>query len=199
MRKIVVASGNKGKISEISEILKDLPLEIIPMSDLWNPVPDIEENGITFFDNARIKADYVFKRSGLWSLADDSGLEVDFLNGEPGVYSARYAGVQGDNEANNSLLLKKLNGIPHYLRTARFRCVMVLKTGYSDYITSEGTCDGYIGFEQKGRMGFGYDPLFTPVQETLTFAELPSEKKNSISHRGNALTHLCRKLHEFNL
>ncbi len=198
MRKIVVASGNKGKISEIREILKELPLEIIPMSDLWNPVPDIEENGKTFFDNALIKADYVFNRSGLWALADDSGLEVDSLNGEPGVYSARYAGVQGDTEANNLLLLKKLNGIPHNLRTARFRCVMVLKTGISNYITSEGTCDGYIGFEQKGRMGFGYDPLFIPIHETLTFAELSSEKKNQISHRGKALTHLYRKLHEFN-
>jgi XTP/dITP diphosphohydrolase len=198
MRKIVVASGNKGKLAEIREILKDLPVELIPMSDVWDPVPDIEENGNTFFENALIKAEYVFKRSGLWALADDSGLEVDSLNGEPGVYSARYAGNQGDNEANNALLLSKLNGVPQHLRTARFRCVMVLKTGISSYITSEGACNGTIGLELKGKKGFGYDPLFVPAHETLTFAELSSEKKNNISHRGKALAQLCGKLHELN-
>jgi XTP/dITP diphosphohydrolase len=196
MRKIVVASGNKGKLAEIREILKDLPVELVPMSDLWDPVPDIEENGNSFFENALIKADYVFKRSGFWALADDSGLEVDSLNGEPGVYSARYAGKQGDNEANNALLLKKLNGVPQYLRKARFRCVMVLKYGTSSYITSEGICEGTIGLELKGKKGFGYDPLFVPEYETLTFAELSSEKKNQISHRGKALAQLCRKLYE---
>jgi XTP/dITP diphosphohydrolase len=196
MRKIVVASGNRGKVAEIREILKDLPVELVPMSDVWNPVPDIEENGNTFFENAHIKAEYVFKKCGFWALADDSGLEVDSLNGEPGVYSARYAGNQGDNEANNALLLKKLNGVPQHLRTARFRCVMVLKTGISSYITSEGTCEGTIGLEMKGKKGFGYDPLFVPVHENLTFAELSSEKKNQISHRGKALDQLCRKLHE---
>ncbi|HMA64297.1 MAG: RdgB/HAM1 family non-canonical purine NTP pyrophosphatase [Fibrobacterota bacterium] len=199
MRKIVVASGNKGKLAEIREILKDLPVELLPMSDLWNPVPDIDENGKSFFDNALIKAEYVFKRSGLWALADDSGLEVDSLSGEPGVYSARYAGKQGDNEANNALLLRKLNGVPPHLRTARFRCVMVLKTGISSTITSEGTCEGTIGFELKGKKGFGYDPLFVPTDETMTFAELSSEKKNQISHRGKALALLCRKLHELDI
>jgi XTP/dITP diphosphohydrolase len=198
MRKIVVASGNKGKLAEIRDILKDLPVELIAMSDLWNPVPEIEENGETFFDNALIKAEYVFKRSGLWALADDSGLEVDCINGEPGVLSARYAGVQGDNDANNALLLTKLNGIPQHSRTARFRCVVVLKTGVSSYITSDGACEGTIGLGLKGKMGFGYDPLFIPENETLTFAELSSEKKNQISHRGRALEHLCRKLHELN-
>jgi XTP/dITP diphosphohydrolase len=199
MKKIVVASGNKGKLGEIREILKDLPVELIPMSDIWNPVPEIEENGNTFFDNALIKAEYVFKRSGLWALADDSGLDVDSLNGAPGVYSARYAGTQGDNDANNALLLKKLSDIPQNQRTARFRCVIVLKTGISSYITSEGTCEGSIGFELKGKKGFGYDPLFIPAHETMTFAELSSDKKNKISHRGKALDQLRRKLHELDL
>lgn len=196
MVKIVVASGNKGKLAEIRDILKGHPVDLIPMSDIWDPVPDIEENGTTFFENAFIKAEYVFKKSGLWALADDSGLEVDSLNGEPGVYSARYAGTQGDNEANNALLLSKLTGVPQHLRTARFRCVMVLKTGISSYITTEGTCEGTIGFELKGEKGFGYDPLFIPAHETLTFAELTSEIKNDISHRGKALSQLCRKLYE---
>lgn len=194
MKKIIVATGNKGKLKEIREILENSAFDLISMGDVWQPTPEIEENGSTFFQNAMIKADWVFKKSGEWALADDSGLEVDFLDGAPGVRSARYAGVECDSEANNAKLLDALRATDVHLRTARFRCVMVLKTGDDSYISADGVCEGIIGFKQQGRGGFGYDPLFIPVSEKLTFAELSSEKKNLISHRGKSLRILREKI-----
>lgn len=194
MKKIIVATANKGKLKEIKEILEGSPFELISMGDVWQPTPEIEENGSTFFQNAMIKAEWVFKNSGVWALADDSGLEVDFLGGEPGVRSARFAGDQCDNEANKAKLLDALRMAEEHLRTARFRCVMVLKTGVDSYISADGVCEGKIGFQQQGKDGFGYDPLFIPVSENITFAELSSEKKNLISHRGIALRILREKI-----
>jgi len=199
MKRIVVASANKGKLKEIWEILSDMSVELVSMGDLWNPVPDIEENGTTFFDNAFIKATWVYKKSGMWSLADDSGLEVDFLNGEPGVFSARYAGKQGDSAANNRKLLDALKDVSIEKRTARFRCVIVLKTGENSFVTADGTCEGTIGFAPSGNEGFGYDPLFIPAGEKHTMAEISSEKKNTISHRGNALKKLREKIDELSI
>jgi XTP/dITP diphosphohydrolase len=194
MKKIIVATTNIGKLKEIREILKNSPFDLISMGDVWQPTPEIEENGSTFFQNAMIKADWVFKNSGVWALADDSGLEVDFLNGQPGVRSARFAGDRCDNEANKAKLLDALRGTEAHMRTARFRCVMVLKTGIESYICADGVCEGRIGFHPQGKDGFGYDPLFIPVSENMTFAELPPEKKNLISHRGNALRILSEKI-----
>jgi len=199
MKKIIVATGNMGKLKEIREILADTPVELVSMGEIWNPIPEIEENGSTFFENAMIKASWVYEKTGIWSLADDSGLEVDFLNGEPGVYSARYAGIQGDYKANNLKLLDSLHNVPSEKRTARFRCVMVIKTSPDSYISAEGTCEGHIGFRLRGSEGFGYDPLFFPGDEKLTFAEIPSVMKNTISHRGRALINLREKLNELSI
>ena len=199
MKKIIVATGNKGKVKEIKEILSGLPYEFVPLGDIWNPLPDIEENGSTFFQNARIKADWVYSHSGVWALADDSGLEVDALNGAPGVWSARYAGLQGDSQANNKKLLDALKNVSIKQRTARFKCVIVLKYGIDSYISAEGVCEGFIGFQPQGTSGFGYDPLFFPVNENETFAELSSEKKNILSHRGKALKILCEKINELSI
>lgn len=194
MKKIIVATGNRGKLKEIKEILHNSSFELLSMGDVWDPIPEIEENGSTFLQNAVIKADWVFKNSGVWALADDSGLEVDFLGGAPGVRSARYAGEHCNSEANNVLLLNALRSADVSLRTARFRCAMVLKTGADMYISAEGVCEGVIGFEPKGKDGFGYDPLFIPASENMTFAELSSEKKNLLSHRGKALRILREKI-----
>ncbi len=171
-----------------------LPCELISLGDLWNPLPEIEENGSTFLQNACVKADWVYSHSGIWTLADDSGLEVDALNGAPGVRSARYAGQQSNAEKNNKKLLDALKNVAMEKRTARFRCAMVLKTGVDSYISAEGVCEGIIGFEFQGSGGFGYDPLFIPINEDKSFAELSSEKKNAISHRGKALKTLRDKI-----
>jgi XTP/dITP diphosphohydrolase len=194
MEKIIVATGNQGKLSEIREILFDLPFELVSMREHWNPLPEIEENGSTFIENACIKADWVYSRTGIWAMADDSGLEVDALSGAPGVKSARYAGAICNNEANNRKLLSELQSVPSELRTARFKCVIALKTAVNCYVYAEGTCEGRIGFEPRGSGGFGYDPLFIPVGEDLTFAEIGSEMKNRMSHRGKALRMLREKI-----
>ncbi len=195
MRKLAAATGNKGKLSEIREILRDEPVEVIPISELFDSIPEIEENGSTFLENALIKARYVFDHCGLWTLADDSGLEVDCLGGAPGVKSARYAGESCNTEANNRKLLSALSGVPLEKRQARFKCVMVVVTGKDRYIFSEGVCRGRIGLSPQGSAGFGYDPLFIPDGFDCTFAQLDSRVKNSISHRGKALADLKEKMH----
>ena len=197
MTKIIVATGNVGKMREFKEILSDLPLELSSLKDHWNPVPDIAETGSTFIENAMIKADWVFGKTDLWSLADDSGLEVDALNGAPGVYSARFSGEDATSEKNNVKLLQSLKDVPIEKRTARFKCVLVLRTSLQNTIVAEGTCEGHIGFEISGNQGFGYDPLFFPTGFDKTFAELGSSQKHAISHRGNALKQLQKELHEF--
>ncbi len=196
MRKIIIATGNKGKLKEIKEILDGLPYELVPMDEVWDPLPVINEDGENFLENALIKAEWVYSHSSIWSLADDSGLEVDALDGAPGVRSARYAGLQGNSEGNNKKLLLAMKNIEPKKRTARFKCVLVLKTGTDTYISAEGVCEGYIGLELKGSAGFGYDPLFIPVGENETFAQLPSEKKHLLSHRGKAIRILREKINE---
>ena len=195
MRKIVVATGNKGKLSEIREILTGLSVEIVSMSDIFDPIPEIAETGNTFISNAIQKADWVYEHSGIWTIADDSGLEVDALGGRPGVYSARYAGENCDSEANNRKLLTALDGVPEGKRTARFKCAIVFETAHEQYISAEGVCEGKIGFEPEGNEGFGYDPLFIPEGFEQTFAQLDSKQKHKLSHRGNALRLLKDKMH----
>ena len=194
---IIIASGNKGKLGEIREILVGFPYTLTSLSDYWNPIPEIPEEGATFYENAASKAQWVFSRTGKMSLADDSGLEVDCLGGEPGVRSARFAGEPMSNQKNIDKLLSLLSGCPREKRQANFRCVVVLKIDADQEIVAEGVCKGQIGLLPRGTSGFGYDPVFYPEGFDRTFGELDASIKNHISHRGKAINDLKGKLHEF--
>jgi XTP/dITP diphosphohydrolase len=196
MYKVIVATGNRGKLREIREIYRGLPFELTSLADHFNPVPIIPEDGLTFLENAQQKARWVYDRTNMWSLADDSGLEVDFLKGGPGVHSARYAGEHASDRERFEKLLDSCAGCPQERRKARFRCVVVLKLGENDEIVGEGTCEGRIGLSPKGTVGFGYDPVFMPDGFDRTFAELDEKEKNNISHRGKALAALRKNLDE---
>jgi len=197
MKDIIIATGNAGKVKEFREILADFDISLTSLADRFDPLPDIAETGSTFYENAKIKADWVYGNTGgIWSLADDSGLEVDALNGAPGVLSARYSGEEATSAKNNEKLLNELRGIPENRRTARFKCVLVLKTGVNTYHTAEGTCEGRIIDRTVGEKGFGYDPLFIPDGFDKTFAQLAPEEKNRISHRGAAVKNLCSVLRD---
>lgn len=181
-RRILLASRNAGKILEIRRALVDLPLEIVVRSDL----PEVVEDGVTFQENARKKAVSAARFAGEWALADDSGLEVDALGGAPGVQSARWSGA--GPEGNNDRLLKELEGVPFERRAARFRAVVAVAAPEGVIVAeAEGVCEGIIGFERRGREGFGYDPLFIVPHLGRTMAELAPEEKNALSHRGRAL------------
>jgi XTP/dITP diphosphohydrolase len=193
-RRLIAATGNAGKLREIRQILADLPFEITSLRDHWTPVPDIPETGSTFAENARRKAAWVFGRTGVWTLADDSGLEVDALDGEPGVLSARYSGEGASDEANVRKLLDRLAGVPPAERTAQFHCVMVLMIGPSECIVTEGICRGRITEEPAGTAGFGYDPVFVPDGFRGTFAQLDSGVKNAVSHRAKALLRMRKEI-----
>lgn len=193
---IIVATNNPGKIREIREICNNIPVSFKTISDVWPDPVDIPETGSTFEENAGMKAEWVFSQKKTWTLADDSGLEVDVLKGEPGVFSSRYAGESHDDKKNIEKLLKNLNGVPLEKRAARFRCVMVLKgPGFTDRIVS-GTCEGSIAFKPRGNEGFGYDPVFIPEGYNKTFAEMEPSQKNGISHRSEALQFLKEELYE---
>jgi XTP/dITP diphosphohydrolase len=194
---IIVATGNNGKFREIKEIFDGLPCRLLPMREYWNPVPSIEETGSTFYENACIKADWVYQHASVPALADDSGLIVDALGGAPGVRSARYAGLQGDAAANNARLLQELQGVAFELRTARFVCSVVLRIDNAALLHAEGRCEGRIIETPRGSGGFGYDPLFVPDGFDRTFAELTNEEKHHISHRGRALKALKERLHAY--
>ena len=194
--KVIVATANMGKLREIREICQGLPLELSSLKDHWNPLPAILETGSTFAENAAIKARWVFERKETWSLADDSGLEVDFLNGDPGVRSARYAGVNATDGQNLQKLLAALASCPEKKRTGRFRCAIMFKFSEEEELLAEGSCEGRIGHEPKGTGGFGYDPVFIPEGYDLTFAQLEASVKNRISHRAKALISLRRSLDE---
>ena len=192
MEKLIVASNNQNKLKEFGAILGSR-YEIVSMRDAGIDA-DIEENGTTFEENALIKAAYVAKATGCAAIADDSGLEVDALGGAPGVYSARYCGRHGDDEANNDLLLENLKDVPAP-RTGRYVAAIALVRPGREAIVRRGTCDGEILFERRGTGGFGYDPLF--VCETgETFAEVSAETKNAISHRRRGIEAVVRALEE---
>ncbi len=185
MSNIVLATRNKFKIEEIKTILKDLNLEILTLDD-FPDVPALKEDGSTFRENALRKARTVHKLTKLPALADDSGLEVFYLNGRPGVLSARYAGAGATDKLNNDKLLKEMRGVPPRRRKAQFHALIVLVgEGYEE--TTEGICEGNLGQSPRGTNGFGYDPLFIPPGGDRTYAELTSEEKNKISHRARAL------------
>lgn len=186
-RKIIFATGNENKMKEIRMILSDLGMPILSMKEAGIHV-DVEENGTTFEENALIKATEIAKNvDNCIVLADDSGLEIDYLNKEPGIYSARYAGENTSYDIKNNLLLSRLEGVPDEKRTARFVCAIA--AAFPDGTTEvvRGTIEGRIGYEIAGENGFGYDPIFYVPEYGCTTAEMDPEKKNELSHRGNAL------------
>ena len=184
--KIIFATGNEGKMKEIRLILADLGAEILSLKEAGID-PDIQEDGETFEENAVIKARAVMKETGALVLADDSGLEIDYLNGEPGVYSARYMGEETSYRIKNRNLLERLKGVPEEKRTARFVCVIAAALPDGRVLTARGTIEGIIGYEERGEGGFGYDPIFWLPEYGCSTAELTLEKKNELSHRGKAL------------
>lgn len=189
-KKVVLASGNAGKLREFFEILSGVGFEVIAQSD-YNVI-DVPETGLTFVENAIIKARNASKHTGLPALADDSGIEVDALLGRPGIYSARYATMNNagaGNQANNIQLLKEMKDIPAERRTARFRCCIVYLRHAEDPspLIADGSWEGVIMTEPSGAGGFGYDPLFFVPTHSVSAAELDAEEKNKISHRGQAL------------
>ena len=186
MDKIIFATGNAGKMKEVREILKDLNVEVLSMKEAGIQA-DVEENGKTFQENAVIKAREIMKISGEVVLADDSGLEIDYLNKEPGIYSARYMGEDTSYRIKNGNLIERLQGVPDEKRTARFVCAIAAAFPDGSVETTEGTIEGKIGYEEKGENGFGYDPIFYVPEFGCTTAELTGEQKNQISHRGKAL------------
>lgn len=193
--RVVVASNNHGKLAEIRSAL-DLPgFTFVAAGDLDAEWPSPAEDGETFADNARIKATAARERFGMAALADDSGLEVDALDGAPGVYSSRFSGPCATDAENNARLLLALSDVPAERRTARFRCTIVLQGVDGTEIVATGVCEGRIGFEPRGEQGFGYDPLFEPgATPGRTMAELTLAEKNAISHRGAALANLKQLL-----
>jgi XTP/dITP diphosphohydrolase len=191
--RVVLASGNRKKLKELREVLASLPFELLAPEDLGGTTFDVDETETTFEGNARLKAVAYARRFGVAALADDSGLEVDALGGAPGVYSARYAGEGAGDRANLEKLLRTLEGEPR--RDARFRCVLVLVDAEGTRIASaSGTCEGEILHAERGVGGFGYDPIFLPRGQTLTMAELASDEKNRLSHRGVAARELAERL-----
>ena len=188
--KLVLATRNKGKIAEIKKLVSDLSqVELVFLDDFQN-LPDIAETGKTFKENALIKAKEIASLTGHWALADDSGLVVDYLQGAPGVYSARFSGEKATDEQNNAKLLALLKDVPWEKRQAKFVCVIAICNPKGQCYTLEGECKGYIALEPKGTYGFGYDPVFFVPAYGKTMAELEPEIKNQISHRAMALKQL---------
>lgn len=183
--RIVVATGNRGKLEELAVMLGSLGVDVKSMTD-YPGLPEVVEDGETFEENALKKARSVAEATGEIALADDSGLEVDFLGGAPGVHSARFAGEEKDDRANNEKLLSLLQGVPTGKRGAGFRCVVALAIPGGGAYTADGVCRGVIGTQPRGEGGFGYDPLFIVPDQGKTFAQLDMDTKNSISHRGRA-------------
>ncbi len=193
-QRIVLASNNAGKVREIGQLLAGHEIEVLPQSSF--DIPEAEETGLTFVENAILKARNACAHSGLPAIADDSGLEVDALGGEPGIYSARYAGPDATDADNNALLMERLADVPDEQRTARFQCLMVYLRHEKDPtpILCQGTWEGRILRAPQGENGFGYDPVFFVPEKGCSAAELPAEVKNALSHRGQALRCLVERL-----
>lgn len=196
MSKIVFATGNAGKMREIRAILADLNMEVLSMKEA-GVTAEADENGTTFAENAVIKAkDIAAKVPGAIVMADDSGLVVDALNGEPGIYSARYLGEDTSYTIKNANIISRLDGVPVEKRTARFVCAIAAVLPDGRVLNTEGAIEGYIGYEERGEGGFGYDPIFMVPEYGCSTAELSAEAKNEISHRGHALQAMKKKLLE---
>ena len=193
---MIVATRNKGKVREIREALKGLGLRIYSLSD-FRDVPEVEEDGKSFTENALKKARFYSKVFGKLTMADDSGLEVDGLKGMPGIYSARYSGEGASSQKNNEKLLQEMEGISLSKRGARFKCIIAMVSPEGREAMAEGACKGRIGFREKGKKGFGYDPLFILPKYGKTMAELSLEEKNKMSHRGKALRKIRKIIKTF--
>lgn len=193
MKKIIFATGNQDKMREIREILSDLDAEILSLKDAGIKA-DIVEDGTTFEENAEIKAKAIRELTGEIVLADDSGLEIDYLNKEPGIYSARYMGEDTSYCIKNKNLIERLEGVPDEQRTARFVCAIAAAFPDGTVKTVRGTMEGRIGYEERGENGFGYDPIFFLPEYGMSSAEISREEKNRISHRGKALRMIKEEL-----
>lgn len=195
-KRIVFATGNAGKIKEIRMIMEETGMEVVSMKEAGIEI-DIEENGKTYEENALIKARAVAACTGDIVMADDSGLEIDYLEGEPGVYSARYMGEDTSYTIKNGNLIKRLEGVPDEKRTARFVCAIAAVLPGGRELTTRAVIEGRIGYEEKGKNGFGYDPIFYVPQFQKTTAELTEEEKNQVSHRGKALELMKEELRKY--
>ena len=196
MKKIVFATGNQGKLREVKKILADLDMDIVSMKEEGIQI-DVDENGTTFAENAQIKATAIGAHTDAIVLADDSGLVIDALNGEPGIYSARYLGEDTSYRIKNQNLIDRLEGVPDEKRTARFVCAIAAALPDGTVLHTEGTIEGIIGYEERGENGFGYDPIFYVPKLGKTTAELTDDEKNAISHRGSALEKMKVLLREY--
>lgn len=195
MDKIIFATGNEGKMKEVRMILEDLGLPVLSLKDA-GIAADVEENGTTFEENAQIKAKAIMEMTGALVLADDSGLEVDALNKEPGIYSARYMGHDTSYHIKNQNIIDRLEGKVGEERSARFVCAIAAAFPDGRVLITRGTMEGQIGYEEKGENGFGYDPIFYLPEYQCYSAELSLEEKNKLSHRGKALRLMKERLHE---
>lgn len=195
-KKIIFATGNEGKMKEVRMILKELGIPVLSLKEAGITAA-IEENGKTFTENAVIKATEIQKLTGTVVLADDSGLEIDYLNKEPGIYSARYMGEDTSYDIKNTAILERLSGVPDEKRTARFVCAIAAALPDGAVLTSEGVMEGIIGHEISGENGFGYDPIFYLPEYSCTSAEITPEQKNEISHRGKALVQMKELLKKY--
>ena len=195
MKKIVIATKNNGKLREMTDAFAKLPVEVVSLSDFGN-LPDAIEDGKTFAENAKIKAEFFSSKTGCACIADDSGLEVEALGGMPGVYSARFAGFHADDGTNNQKLLEELDQVGANESKADYRCVLVFVDVDGTTLETEGVCYGIIKKTAKGQGGFGYDPYFY-IDDTKTMAELSLEEKNKISHRGAALRQMVTLLQDY--
>lgn len=208
MREIVLATRNLGKVAEFERLLKDLtdqngiePIKVLGLSH-FPQMPDVEETGATFVENSLLKSRAVAKYANLPAIADDSGLCIDYLNGDPGIFSARWAGEHGNDAANNAKVLKQLEGVPTEKRGAYFTCVvtLVFPMGHKNEgveVIESGKLSGTLAFEPKGSGGFGYDPLFLPMGFEVTMAEISPAAKDEISHRGRAMRKITPQITQF--
>ena len=195
-KRIIFATGNEGKMKEVRMILTDMGVSVVSMKEAGVRA-DIVENGKTFEENAVIKAKAVMKLTGQIAMADDSGLVIDFLNGEPGIYSARYMGEDTSYTIKNQNLIDRLQGVEESRRTARFVCAIACALPDGTVLTTEGTMEGIIGYESRGENGFGYDPIFYLPEFVCSSAQLSPEKKNELSHRGKALRKMREELEAY--
>lgn len=191
----ILATNNMKKLAEMQRILSPLGINVVTAKMLGITLEEVEEDGDTFEANAKIKALAACKETNMPAIADDSGLCVDYLDGAPGIFSARFAGDHGNDELNNDLLLEKLEGVPAEERTAHYVCAICCEFPDGKEIIVRGECEGYIGFERDGNEGFGYDPLF--LVEGRAFGRYTAEEKDKISHRGKALRLLTKELEKF--
>lgn len=198
MKKIILATGNQGKVREMADLLADFGFDVVAQSEF--NVSEVAETGTTFIENAIIKARHAAKQTGLAAIADDSGLEVDYLKGAPGIYSARYAGEDASDQQNLEKLLEAMQGVPEEQRTARFHCVLVLMRHENDPtpIVCHGKWEGRILEQAHGTNGFGYDPVFFVPEDNCASAELDPARKKQLSHRGKALNKLFQAIEEQN-